>query len=354
VATHYHDAALADRRIEGGLADPARAIIGPARDAVLLWGAPLIAFIAVQLWVRSFAAFAPVAVAQGAVYALVAAVGVLTFAHLIAVVPRAYLNPAVFAAYRTRLTVVPVVLIAALLISPTALAAAGIVAVLWDVHHSAMQNFGFARLYDLKAGNPPTMLRATDLRLNWVMYVGPLLAGAAMLGHFDHFPQLDGSALGVLTSVPGVLSAKQSLIRDIAILAYAAVLAWTVFDYTRAMRAGYRLPAHKLATMGVTGIVSILAWGFSPPLVALAAINLYHAVQYFALVWVKEGGRMTRLGRTQARTAWAFGAACASFGIAYAVVGEGAASVWLAPFVACSLLHFWYDGFIWSVRKKQV
>ena len=48
----------------------------------------------------------------------------------------------------------------------------------------------------------------------------------------------------------------------------------------------------------VTGVVSILAWGFSPPLVALAATNLYHAVQYFALVWTKEGGRMTgKLGR---------------------------------------------------------
>ena len=174
--------------IDGTLADPTRAIIGPGRDAVLLWGAPLIAFIAVQLWVRGFAALAPEPIAQGAVYALVAGVGVLTFAHLIAVVPRAYLNPDVFAAYRTRLTVVPVVLIAALLISPTALSWRGIVAVLWDVHHSAMQNFGFARLYDLKAGNPPTMLRATDLRLNWVMYVGPLLGGCRAARAFRPFP----------------------------------------------------------------------------------------------------------------------------------------------------------------------
>ena len=26
----------------------------------------------------------------------------------------------------------------------------------------------------------------------------------------------------------------------------------------------------------------------------------------------------------------------------------------LAPFIACSLLHFWFDGFVWSVRKRQV
>ncbi len=355
MATHYHDAvAVAPRAAEGGLADPARAIIGPRRDAVLLWGAPLIAFIAVQAWLHGFATLAPAPVAQGAVYALVTAVGVLTFAHLIAVVPRAYLNPQVFAAYRTRLTVVPVVLLAALVLSPTALIVGGIVAVLWDVHHSAMQNFGFARLYDLKAGNPPTLLRGTDLRLNWALYVGPLAAGAALTGHFDHFPQLDGTTLAALTSVPGVLDGQHAAIRSVAILAYLAVLAWTLVDYVRAMRSGYRLPAHKLATMLATGTVSVLAWGFSPPLVALAAINLYHAVQYFALVWVKEGARMTQVGRTRTRAVLAFGAGCATFGIAYAVAGDGPATVWLAPFVACSLLHFWYDGFIWSVRKQQV
>ena len=133
------------------------------------------------------------------------------------------------------------------------------------------------------------------------------------------------------------------------------MLVWTVIDYARAMRAGYRLPAHKLATLGVTGTVSILAWGFSPPLVALAAINLYHAVQYFALVWVKEGARMTRARRhAQARTALAFGAAAPRSASPMRRRARARRRCWLAPFVACSLLHFWYDGFIWSVRKKQV
>jgi hypothetical protein len=355
VATHYHEAAIGGAApIAGTLADPSRAIIAPVRDAILLWGAPLIAFIAVQLWVRGFSTLAPEPVARTAIHVLVSGVGILTFAHLIAVVPRAYLNRQVFAAYRTRLTIVPVVLVTALLVSPTVLVVAGIIAVLWDVHHSAMQNFGFARLYDLKAGNPPTLLRATDLRLNWVMYVGPLLAGTALLGHFDHFPHLDGTALAALTRVPGVLQGQQTAIRDLAILSYAVVLAWAAIDYARAMRDGYRLPAHKLATLLATGAVSILAWGFSPPLIALAAINLYHAVQYFALVWLKEGARMTGLGRTQRRAAIVFALACAAFGIGYAIVGTGPATLWLAPFVACSLLHFWYDGFIWSVRRQQV
>jgi hypothetical protein len=280
-------------------------------------------------------------------------VSVLTWAHLIAVVPRAYLNPEVFAAYRRRLTIAPVVLIAALLVSPLALAVAAVVAVFWDVHHSAMQNFGFARIYDMKAGNPPALLRTTDLRLNWLLYVGPLAASAALAVHAEHFHRLDGTALAALTALPGVLAAGHDGIRLAAIALYALVIGWTVFDYARAIRAGYRLPAHKLATMGVTGLVSILAWGFSPPVVALAVINLYHAVQYFALVWVKEGGRMAGRGG-KARAALLFGGGCALFGFGYTAASTGQPSLFLAPFLACSLLHFWYDSFIWSVRKKQV
>ncbi|MBX3563308.1 MAG: hypothetical protein KF730_01910 [Sphingomonas sp.] len=345
--------AAAAAPVSGSLADPARAILGPKRDALLFWGAPLAAFLFVQLWLRGWDTFVPAAVSSQAVIALFGFVSVLTWAHLIAVVPRAYLNREVFTAYKLRLTIVPALLLAALFASHTALVAAAVLAVFWDVHHSAMQNFGFARIYDMKAGNAPNMLRATDLRLNWALYVGPLAAGAALAVHTVYFKQFDGTLLSALTSVPGVLDASHAGIRLAAMLAYAVVIGWAVIDYAGAIRSGYKLPAHKLATIIVTGAVSILAWGFSPPLVALAAINLYHAVQYFALVWVKEGGRMAGKG-TALRGGLLFGLGCAMFGLAYAAAVSGRPTLFVAPFIACSLLHFWYDSFVWSVRKRQV
>ena len=272
MATRYHGSGggVSVAPVSGSLHDPARAIIGPRADALLLWGAPLAAFLSVQAWLRGWDRLASSAAMQPAVIGLFAAVAVLTWAHLIAVVPRAYLNREVFVAYRWRLTLVPATLLAALLLSPTALICGAVLAVFWDVHHSAMQNFGFARLYDMRAGNPPALLRAADLRLNWAMYVGPLAASAALATHLDHLGRFDGTMLSALTAVPGVLAAHQSGIRVLALLAYTGVLAWTVADYAAAIRSGYRLPAHKLAAMAVTGAVSILAWGFSPPLVALA------------------------------------------------------------------------------------
>lgn len=363
MATHYSGdfAPPPPRLIDGSLADPARAMIGPRRDALLFWGSPVVALLLVDLWL---VAASVVSSATGA--AMVLAMGVfvslLTWAHLIAVAPRAYLNRDVFSAHRMRLIVAPIVLVAALLLSPTALAIGIVVSVFWDVHHSAMQTFGFGRIYDMKAGKPADLLRWADLRLNWALYVGPLAAGASLPSHIDKFSRFDGTTLHELASLPGIFQTEQTEIHIIALAFYAYALAWTGVDYARAIRAGYRPSAHKVATFAVAGLVSLIAWGFSSPLVALTAINLYHAVQYFALVWLKEGATMTALvppaGKSRRRVsiiaAVAFAAICTLFAFAYQAASAAPLRFLLAPFIACSLLHFWYDGFVWSVRKRQV
>ena len=337
-----------------GLSDARGTIMGPRRDALFFWGAPLVALLAVKAWL-GLAALQSAATGDNMANALVTFSIIITYGHLIAVVPRAYLNKDVFAAHRMRLTVVPVALIAALMLSPTAFALLGAVAIFWDVHHSAMQNFGLARIYDLKAGNMSERLRRTDLRLNWFLYVGPLAAGACLMLHLHALDRMSDTSLATIAQLPGVLQGQLSTITMIATGLWALAIGAAVVDYRRAMAEGYRIPPHKLALIVTTGFVSLIAWGFSSPLVAFVSINIYHAVQYFALVWLKEGARMKTVmpsGRWTA--AIIFGALCALFGIAYSVAAV-ANIRWLgAIFLACSLLHFWYDGFVWSVRKREV
>src|SRR3954470_13345961 len=119
--------------IEGRLGDESRAIGGATFDAFCFWGAPLLAALFVWLW-ASLALELPAPAGRAAIALLVGAVGVLTFAHLIAVVPRAYLNHEVFAANRARLPIVPAMLIAALFLSPSILVLGTLLVVFWDVH----------------------------------------------------------------------------------------------------------------------------------------------------------------------------------------------------------------------------
>lgn len=349
--------APAGESLVAGLARRDRAIAAPWYDALFFWGAPLLALALIVLTGRVAAAL-PMALGTPVTHGTIALMAIVTYAHLIAVAPRAYLNRDVFRAHKARLTVVPVLLVAAMILSPVALACGLVLAFFWDVHHSAMQTFGLGRIYDVKAGNDPRALRRVDLWLNAALYIGPIAAGASMIVHVRTLENLNTVGWHLFTSVPVVASAAAGTIRAAAVTAWIVAVAGAAFAYARAGRAGYRMSAHKQALLLSTAAVSILGWGLAPPLIAFMAVNLFHAVQYFALVWVKEGGRMRaaapRLGRW---TAPAFLAACLAFGALYWWVhGDAplAAGAWLAPFVACSLLHFWYDAFIWSVRRKLV
>ncbi len=341
-------------RLLDGLSDPKRAIGGVYFDALLFWGIPLIAFFCVSTWI-SAAGHMPDAQGAQMFITLSSFSAIITFAHLFAVIPRAYFNPEVFADHRFRLTVVPILLIVALIVSPLAFAIGGVAAVFWDIHHSAMQNFGLARIYDMKAGNDAHQLRKVDMRLNWALYVGPLAAGSALMVHIHAFDRLADGGLMQIARLPGVLEGQTSIISALAIAAWVGTLGWAAIEYRKAFRLGYRLPAHKLALTGTTGLVSLLAWGFSSPAVALISINIYHAIQYFALVWLKEGGRMSaRTGLKGLLALILFCALCEGAGIAYSYAQTTHLQWFIAPFIACSLLHFWYDSFVWSVRKKQV
>jgi hypothetical protein len=88
-------------------------------------------------------------------------------------------------------------------------------------------------------------------------------------------------------------------------------------------------------------------------------MNVFHAVQYFAIVWIKEKDNLqTRFRLTDTRhgkllLAGLFIAPLVIYGIIYEWV-EMSSNWFYALMLTVTLLHFWYDGFIWSVRKKQV
>jgi hypothetical protein len=357
MATTYR-AATQKLRLHGSLADARLTIGSPRFDALLLWGCPLVAAVFVWLWAAG-SALLPDSGRQAAIGGLALGVVILTFAHLVAVVPRAYLNLEVFETHRRRLTIVPVLLIAALTLSPTLLVIGAVLAVFWDVHHSAMQTFGLARIYDMKAGNGPLELRRTDLRLNWALYVGPIAAGAALAEHLASFNSFAALGWTTLADLPSLAESHAAGIKEAAVAAWLFFVGWAAIDYRSAMARGYRLPVTKLAAIGSAGFVSIAAWGFTNPVAAFAIINLFHAVQYFALVWLKEGERIqdgtekvVGGGIPRLAALGLFFAVCMGFGVAYQY-GQG--SRWLGGlFIACSLLHFWFDSFVWSVRRKQV
>lgn len=285
-----------------------------------------------------------------------------TEAHLVLALFRSHLNAAVFARNRWRFTVIPVAVFLLGATSSWALVAMAVLATWWDVYHSALQTFGFARIYDAKASNDPRRLRRLDLGLNLVIYVGPILAGATFLSHvrsFEMFSLVESALFS--EKVPVFLESHAGQLSRAVLLLSVAYLFYYVLAYARAWRSGYQVSGQKILLLVATAATTIYAWYFNAFGVAFLVVNLFHAVQYYAIVYFQERDNVARrlhLGRLRLARPMVLGIVILTgvgYGLFASVVERDLDSriLWSAV-VTVALMHFWYDGFIWSVTRRHV
>lgn len=286
-------------------------------------------------------------------------IGTLIHAHLVAVLFRSHANPAIFRLHPLRFLLVPALVWGLIRFSPVLAAGALVLATFWDVWHSGLQTFGLGRIYERNAGNPPQALRRMDFWLAHLLYAGPILAGATMLDHFESFGAFGDVGLAGLARVPAEVSARHRLLAQGLLVGGGLFLALYLVQAWRAVRAGHRVSAQKVFLLVSTGAVSVYSWGFNSWGEAFFIMNALHAVQYLGLVWATEGAR---LGQRQLFGRWRPGRGGAlalfllpvlAYGLAAQLLDPAYESLW-ALTLTVSLMHFWYDGFVWSVGRRQV
>lgn len=289
--------------------------------------------------------------------------------HLALVFARSHLNHQVFAAHRWRFIAAPMALLAVQLVSPWACIGMSVLATYWDVYHSSLQTFGFGRIYDAKAGNDPATGRSLDLLFNLVAYIAPILAGANLVEHFLTFEQFEQLGSPMLAGVPRLIEAWRPMLVRVGVATTLAGMVVYAVGLMRLESSGYRMPWPKALLLGNTALVAIVAWGFLEPLYAFFVMNVFHAVQYYALVWATERERLAERLRGAGR-AWGRPLALGllvtvtlGYGWLFPHLNETLGSdpevldlalVALAVLNTVSILHFWYDGFVWSVRARAV
>jgi hypothetical protein len=284
--------------------------------------------------------------------------GALTQAHLVIVLLRSHGNAAVRRRHPYRFFLVPLVLFTAMVTSAHVLVAASVLVTFWDVYHSALQTFGLGRLYDRRQGNESGVGRRLDIGLNLLLYVGPIAAGATLFDHIKSFNEFQQVGETMLTRVPAAVMGWQWLLRWAIVVGGTLFVLFYIASYGRLVRQGYRVSPAKVFLLASTGLCSIYTWGFNSWGQAFLIMNLFHAVQYFALVWWAEGDRFTRRLKLERLrfgrgVAWlVFVGAALVYGFS-ALAGAGL-SWWYALTLVVALMHFWYDGFIWSVSRDHV
>jgi hypothetical protein len=122
------------------------------------------------------------------------------------------------------------------------------------------------------------------------------------------------------------------------------VIVYVVTYWRLARRGQWRPPWLKIWLVASTGFVSIYTWAFNSWGEAFLIMNLFHGVQYLALVWVTEGRRAGLVP---------FVGGCFAYGLGVQALDADLTALWAITIVV-SLMHFWYDAFVWSVRRSQI
>jgi hypothetical protein len=333
-----------------------RYIVGPVYDWVFFLGSPVLCLALGMALSGGWSATHELTFGSEHDTLLGFATVVITHAHLVAVGFRSHGNAAIRARYPYRFFVVPVVLWLAIVVSPWIAVASTVVATFWDVWHSGAQTFGFARIYERNHGTPAELGRRWDYWMNQLLYAGPIVAGVTLADHISAFDSFQSVGDTLFSSIPARVEGHHAWLTYTVIAVGSVFVLYYVYAHVQLARRGYRPSWIKVWLVASTGAVSIYTWGFNSWGQAFLIMNVFHAVQYLALVWAMEGKRIASLMRLPARPRLALGlylGILVAYGLGVAALDSGITTLWAITMVV-SLMHFWYDAFVWSVRKADV
>ncbi|MEC7987318.1 MAG: hypothetical protein VX278_19260 [Myxococcota bacterium] len=286
-------------------------------------------------------------------------IGIFIMGHLFAVFFRSHGNSKIFSLYPKRFLLVPILLMVAMLSSPWIALSLSLLATWWDVYHSSLQTFGLGRIYDMKSGNNGNIGRKEDWLLNLLLYVGPVIGGVCFIDHLDDFYGYAEVDAEFITRIPDIALQYHGVLRWGLLIFGSCFLLYYLFRYLQYHRQGYRFSTQKILLLSSTGFCSIYTWGFNTFYEAFFIMNFFHALQYFALMWWTERQNIRKRfylpeGKVGSVLALAsFLSICTLYGLWTSYV-DLSNSFYYSLTIVISLLHFWFDGFIWSVRKKAV
>jgi hypothetical protein len=324
---------------------PDRFIVSPLFDSLFFIGSPLIA-IAVVLGAWQFF---PATTVEGHVL-LYMAVG-----HHVPTFFRAYGDPDEFARNRMRLLLIPVLVLG--LVGGLSLLGARTLYLLfiWDQFHFVRQHYGFMRIYDAKNASTESGRLNLDLWLCFAAFAF-IIASSDFYAfvytvHFDDlaigFPAWIGPLLwwgsGGLTLVLGVLY---------------------VGNLFRRMVRGQPISLLKLLIFATTYGTWYFAYVvLDNETLSYPISSFFHCFQYDALAWYynrkkassldpKQGNRVFRYLHS-GRGLWLYLLSIFGYGFLSQQGLAIAPGVVIAINRVTAVLHYYFDGFIWRVRRAD-
>src|ERR1700731_3974550 len=293
------------------------------------------------------------------IYLFVAAFGAM--GHHLPGMIRAYGDRALFQRFKWRFIFAPIFLVVVcVMFFWWDLKGIVLVAFIWGVWHGMMQTYGFCRIYDAKVGSFAALTRRLDFALCGIWFAtAVLLSSQRMTDTLDSYYSAGGPFIR-----PGLLRGVQQGAFALALAVAGLFLANFIWMWI----SGKRPNPVKLALL----ITSICFWWYCNNIVAsilvgIALFEVFHDVQYLSLVWIYNRNRVEKDSSIGGFMRFVFRRSGSLVGLyiglifAYGSLSyfnsrlevETMKRVLTGVVAASSLLHFYYDGFIWKVRDRS-
>jgi len=306
----------------------------------------------------------------------------LNFAHRHLTLPIVYCDREVFARHPVRFTVFPIAMFGLFLAQPVlrssgsfevVLITAATISGAWGIWHTLQQKYGILRLYAVKSEVPDS--RRPPPWVDRLLVHGWLPLWVIFLGTAYRDTVDAGFARARLFLEP-VMDALPSLTPWL-LPAAAALAAMSVALFLRYEWRGNRFgnPARLFMGLG-TASLSLCFLIFDPVKVFLA-YTFSHAIEYFVFVWAYQrkryavpSDRPSLMKRMLTHPAPYYGGFLVVFGGVYVIMkywgvriapgGERldfagiSGAHWIYYWgIAQSMIHFYYDGFLWKMRSAE-
>ncbi len=327
-------------------------------DILFIIGAPVLAFTAITLVSYPRSITGRFLIDPQTPEWFIAFSSVITHTHVMMVFARSHMNQKVFRRFPYRFIAVPILIMGALTGFPLLTGILAVVALYWDEWHTLMQTFGFSRIYDSRLGNDPRVGRGLDIGICFVL---GLLPHILLLTYLPDDVRADG--LYQVLNLDHDLAKKyghfvQTLRYPLMIFGGGYIIFY-LFSYWRLIRNGYKVSRGKIALLGATGTTAILIASFYSIADAGHFMNIYHSLQYLFIVCVLEAPVVSGMIRLPKVNKKLIVTVCGLVMLSVAFVAGVARLLEQFSFLGnfwllSSLLHFWYDGFIWSVSNKDI
>nr|MBI1228772.1 hypothetical protein [Cytophagales bacterium] len=363
IAEHYVlDDAIDSIPVNSGEIKNDGYIVSKLYDWIWFIGAPTIGLITAFILLFTGVAEIEIELSEDHHYSLFdLSMSVFLTGHLVLVFFRSHGNSKIFALHPIRFTLIPILLLIYMNYSATGILYLYVIAFLWDAHHSAAQTFGLGRIYDMRMGNHQQVGRRLDYFLNLFIWVGPILAGASLIDYSNtFFNDLLYPAGFEMKELPTTVYNHKSDITKLVFVIGIPLLAYYLFEYWKYYKRGYLISVNKVVLYVTTALISIFSWGFNTLGEAFFVMNFFHAWQYFAIVWAFEKKSITNIFRlSKFKNGKYFSIFLLiiigfTYGLWGTIAGDSDSKFSHSLILTVSLLHFWYDGFIWSVKRQQV